>query len=54
MASPSPGGANGNSSLSSVTAFSSASAWAVGGADQGFILHWNGTSWKLVASPGFR
>ena len=56
---PSPSPGNG-SALSSVTAVSANSAWAVGctafcflsaAAPQTVILHWNGTAWKQVASP---
>ena len=55
--SPSPGD---GSALSSVTAVSANSAWAVGctafcflhaAAPQTVILHWNGTAWKKVPSP---
>jgi len=53
--SPSPGGVH-DSYLFGVTAISSSSAWAVGGysngtAEQTLIEHWNGRSWKRVASP---
>jgi hypothetical protein len=56
--SPSPGT---GSSLSSVTATSAGNAWAVGctafcflssASPHTVILHWNGTAWKQVASPG--
>jgi hypothetical protein len=56
---PSPSPGNG-SALSSVTAVSANSAWAVGctafcflssTAPQTVILHWNGTAWKQVPSP---
>jgi hypothetical protein len=56
---PSPSPGNG-SALSSVTAVSSTSAWAVGCtafcflhsvAPQTVILHWNGTDWAQVPSP---
>ena len=49
---------NGRRSLG-VTATSARNAWAVGEAgdpDKGYtktlILHWNGTAWKTVPSPG--
>jgi len=53
--SPSPGGTH-DSFLFGVTALSASSAWAVGGylnglAEQTLIEHWNGRSWKRVASP---
>ncbi|MDA8320156.1 MAG: hypothetical protein M0030_10185 [Actinomycetota bacterium] len=39
-------------SLSAVAATSAGNAWAVGGrAGKTLILHWNGTAWKIVASP---
>jgi hypothetical protein len=44
--------------LRGVSAVSATDAWAVGdyvndntGADDTFILHWNGTKWSKVASP---
>lgn len=50
-----PGGGD----LFAVTAISARSAWAVGeagdpnnGATKTLILHWNGTAWKRVPSPG--
>src|SRR5215472_8350469 len=54
-ASPSPGGTHG-SFLNGVADVSSSSAWAVGGYSNGaaqktLIEHWNGRSWKRVASP---
>jgi len=58
VASPSPGGSSGVSLLEAVTAVSSSNAWAVGYYQVGhsyigrtLILHWNGRSWKQVASP---
>src|SRR6266849_5141028 len=53
--SPSPGGTH-DSFLFGVGAISASSAWAVGGyvngtAEQTLIEHWNGRSWKRVASP---
>ncbi len=46
---PNPGSSN---VLSSVTALSPCSAWAVGAAgNRTLIEHWNGTAWKQVASP---
>src|SRR5215469_3172701 len=53
--SPSPGGAH-DSYLFGVTALSASNAWAVGGyvngtAEQTLIEHWNGRSWRRVASP---
>jgi len=53
--SPSPGGTH-DSYLFGVTALSSSNAWAVGGyvngtVEQTLIEHWNGRSWKRVASP---
>jgi hypothetical protein len=52
---PNPGGMHG-SYLNAVAAVSSSSAWAVGAFDNGtawqtLIEHWNGRSWKRVASP---
>jgi hypothetical protein len=51
---PSPGGASG-SFLQGVAATSASNAWAVGfsfnGIYQTIIEHWNGTAWRLVASP---
>jgi hypothetical protein len=56
QASPSPGGANGDSELSSVAALSASDAWAVGayGPAQGptataLIERWNGKSWRVTA-----
>jgi hypothetical protein len=57
VATPSPGGASGDSVLNSVTAISPTDAWAVGwysatsGQSQPFVLHWNGTSWQQVTVP---
>jgi hypothetical protein len=58
VASPSPGGSSDtDSELLSVAATSSANAWATGTflnashLIQTLTLHWNGTSWKHVASP---
>jgi hypothetical protein len=61
-ASPSPGGSAtpSFSNLSGVSALSPADAWAVGSyghftaqaaAGKPLMLHWNGTTWKQVASP---
>ena len=55
VASPSPGGAH-DSELTAVTVVSPSSAWAVGdyftaAAEKTLILHWNGKSWRTVASP---
>jgi hypothetical protein len=52
---PNPGGSNGDG-LNGVVALSSCNAWAVGSysngtASQSLILHWNGSSWKVVPSP---
>jgi hypothetical protein len=55
QASPSPGGANGDSELSSVAALSASAAWAVGaygpamGTGKALIERWNGKSWKVTA-----
>ncbi|MHB1876253.1 MAG: hypothetical protein ACYCPF_15505 [Streptosporangiaceae bacterium] len=39
-------------SLSAVAATSAGNAWAVGGrAGKTLIVHWNGSAWKVVASP---
>jgi hypothetical protein len=56
VASPSPGGSNHANWLYGVAAISSSNAWAVGDFDNGTTLqtlveHWNGTTWKRVASP---
>jgi hypothetical protein len=55
---PSPNPGAGDNLLSSVTAVSANNIWAVGGysnmaigLDKNLILHWNGHSWKQVASP---
>ena len=49
-----------DSALGSVAATSRTNAWAVGGShevvnghvvDRGLILHWNGSGWKVQASP---
>jgi hypothetical protein len=56
VASPNPAGANEND-LFGVTAVSSTNVWAVGryvtatGVTRTLVLHWNGFSWKRVASP---
>jgi hypothetical protein len=56
-ASPSPGGADGWTRLSGVSAVSRSDAWAVGsyrtgtGAEKTLALHWNGTHWAQVRSP---
>ncbi|HJT80809.1 MAG TPA: hypothetical protein VJ719_06400 [Chthoniobacterales bacterium] len=43
--------------IKSLNCASAADCWAVGytlqGVDQGFILHWNGSSWSDVVSPQF-
>jgi hypothetical protein len=56
VASPNPGGPARDNFLEGVTATSAGNAWAVGSygngtAIQTLIEHWNGTSWKKVASP---
>jgi hypothetical protein len=56
VGSPNPGGASNSNALSGVAATSSFNAWAVGHyyngtADRTLILHWDGVSWKRVASP---
>ncbi len=56
VASPNPGGPARDNFLEAVTATSAGNAWAVGSygngtAIQTLIEHWNGTSWKKVASP---
>ena len=38
--------------VSAVAATSVRNAWAVGGGLRSLILHWNGTAWKRVPSPG--
>jgi len=38
--------------VSAVAATSARNAWAVGGGPRTVILHWNGTAWKRVPSPG--
>lgn len=55
---PSPNPGAGDNLLSSVTAVSANNIWAVGsysnqdiGLDKNLILHWNGHSWRQVASP---
>lgn len=53
--SPSPGGRHG-SYLNALAIVSSSNAWAVGAYDDGLawqtlIEHWNGRSWRRVASP---
>jgi hypothetical protein len=52
---PNPGGVHG-SQLTAVTAVSPSSAWAVGDyftakTERTLILHWNGKTWKHIASP---
>src|ERR1022692_3072336 len=37
--------------LGGVTAISARSAWAVGVADRGLILRWDGTAWQRVPAP---
>jgi hypothetical protein len=61
--SPSPGGLTGTSSLSGIAALSPRQAWAVGfftfvappptfqESDRTLVEHWNGKSWRQVASP---
>lgn len=53
--SPNVGGATASNNLIGVAAASSSSAWAVGflrtSTDRTLILHWNGKSWRRVASP---
>jgi hypothetical protein len=55
--SPNPGGDSVNNALTGVTAASAGDAWTVGyyfkpgAAYRTMILHWNGSIWKLVASP---
>jgi hypothetical protein len=56
-ASPSPGGRSRFNVLAGIAATSPSNAWAVGyyqTADsfQPLILHWNGKSWRRIASPG--
>src|SRR5260221_6741994 len=53
---PNPGGLSGPDILNGVTVLSSTNAWAVGSyfnglADRTLIVHWNGSVWKVVASP---
>ena len=53
----SPARARAAAASASVTATSASNAWAVGGTGQGnfgktLILHWNGTAWTRVPSPG--
>src|SRR5260221_4595557 len=53
---PNPGGLSGPDILNGVTVLSSTNAWAVvsyfnGLADRRLIVHWNGSVWKVVASP---
>ena len=47
---PIPDGAADDNGVSGVAATSARNAWAVGGVPG--ILHWNGTAWKLMHSPG--
>ena len=54
--SPNPGGSSTSNTLLGLAVTSTSNAWAVGTsstatADHTLILHWNGTSWKQVASP---
>ncbi len=53
--SPDPSGPAMDQELTSVASDSAQDAWAVGfyytGVDKSMILHWNGSSWKQVASP---
>jgi hypothetical protein len=61
VASPNPGGTTArsdSSALDGVSALSATDVWAVGsytnpttGAHESLILHWNGSSWRQVASP---
>jgi hypothetical protein len=58
VASPNPGGTSNNHVLYGVTATSPTNIWAVGyyvningHPLQTLVLHWDGTAWKLVASP---
>jgi hypothetical protein len=56
VASPKPGGID-DSYLSAVSVLSTSDAWAVGyystgSGQKNLILHWNGTRWTQVASPG--
>ena len=56
VASPDPAGAGRDNLLLGVTAISARNAWAVGYLDNGttwrtLIEHWNGSSWKRIASP---
>src|SRR5258707_7657680 len=53
---PNPAGLSGPDILNGVTVLSSTNAWAVGSyfngmADRTLIVHWNGSVWKVVASP---
>src|SRR5712691_9148193 len=53
---PNPGGLSKPDILNGVTVLSSTNAWAVGSyfngvADRTLIVHWNGSVWKVVASP---
>jgi len=53
---PNPGGLSHPDILNGVAVLSSTNAWAVGSysngtADQTLIVHWNGSMWKVVASP---
>jgi eukaryotic-like serine/threonine-protein kinase len=52
--SPGPSGVYAGGRLVAVAATSATNAWAVGGTNSGqsLILHWNGTSWRQVPSPG--
>ena len=56
VASPNAGSASDPNLLAGVTATSAGNAWAVGSYNIGtvtqtLIVHWNGSSWKKVASP---
>lgn len=54
---PSPDPGTGNDALNGAAAMSARSIWAVGSRQQGtgptrtLIEHWNGTRWRIVASP---
>jgi hypothetical protein len=55
---PSPNATDGYNELFGVDALSARNAWAVGyanialyGSERTLILHWNGSSWRIVPSP---
>jgi hypothetical protein len=55
---PSPNSGKVNNVLSGVVAISPSNVWAVGSADSGvvadqttLVLHWDGSGWRVVASP---